>query len=56
MPALVGYLVGFAVLAGTTRIDDTLAALAACLRDDEAIRRIPFAQRVQKRRAEGGYR
>lgn len=56
MPALVGYLVGFAVLAGTTRIDDTLAALAARLRDDEAVRRIPFAQRVQKRRAEGGYR
>jgi hypothetical protein len=56
MPALVGYLVNFAVLSGTTRIDDTLAALGARLRDDEAVRRVSFAQRVQKRRAERGYR
>ena len=55
MPALVGYLVNFAVLSKTTCIDDTLAALGAHLRDDEAVRRIPFAQRIQKRRAEVGY-
>jgi len=56
IPALVGYLVGFAVVSGTSRIDDTLDALATQLRNDEAIRRIPFSQRVEKRRADGGYR
>jgi hypothetical protein len=56
MPALVGYLVNFAVLSKTACIDDTLAALGARLRDDEAVRRIPFAQRVQQRRAEVGYK
>ena len=55
MPALVGYLVSFAVLSKTTRIDDTLAALGAHLRDDEAVRRVPFAQRIQRRRAELDY-
>jgi hypothetical protein len=56
MPALVGYLVTFAALSGTAGIDDTLAALGARLRDDDAVRRIPFSQRVRTRRAEGGYR
>jgi hypothetical protein len=56
VPALVGYLVGFAVVSGTSDIDDTVEALATQLRNDEVIRRKSFAQRIQQRRAEGGYR
>jgi hypothetical protein len=56
VPALVGYLVSFAVVSGTNDIDDTLDALATQLRSDEAIRRVSFAQRVQQRRTEGSYR
>ncbi len=56
VPALVGYLVGFAVVSGTNDIDDTVEALATQLRNDEVIRRKSFAQRIQQRRAEGGYR
>jgi hypothetical protein len=52
----VGYLVGFAVLSGTTDIDDTVEALAVHLRNDEIIRRKPFVKRVERRRAEVGYR
>ena len=56
LPGLVGYLVGFAVVAGTSDIDDTVEALTAHLHEDEIIRRASFADRIQRRRAEGGYR
>ena len=55
-PALVGYLVGFAVLSGTTGIDDTVSALRHHLRRDESIRAMAFAERVRRRRLEGGGR
>jgi len=56
MPGLVGYLVSFAVLAGTSDIDDTVEVLTTRLTDDQMARRMPFAERVDRRRAEGGYR
>jgi hypothetical protein len=56
VPALVGYLVSFAVVSGTNDIDDTVEALATQLRNDEIIRRTPFAQRIRQRRGEGSYR
>lgn len=55
-PSLVDYLVGFAVLSGTTDIDDTVEALVVQLRNDEIVRRQTFVERVQRRRAEVGYR
>jgi hypothetical protein len=54
VPGLVGYLVSFAVLSGTTDIEDTVEALTARLADDEIARRVPFAERILRRRAEGG--
>jgi hypothetical protein len=56
LPALVGYLVGFAVLSGTSDIADTVEALSVSLVDDEIARRVTFAERVLRRRAEGGSR
>jgi len=56
MPALIGYLARFAQLAGTTDIDDTLAALAVSIANDESARRMTFAERVRQRRAEVEYR
>jgi hypothetical protein len=56
MPALIGYLARFAQLAGTTDIDDTLAALAVSIANDESARRMTFAERVRRRRAEVEYR
>ena len=52
-PALVGYLVGFAVLSDTEGIDDTVLALQRHLRHDEVLRRRAFADRVHERRLEG---
>jgi hypothetical protein len=52
-PGLVGYMVGFAALVGTSDIDDTLAALDNHVRNDEIVRRRSIAERVQRRRAEG---
>ena len=56
MPALVGYLVAFAIWAGTTDLQNTLEALSASVENDEIIRRMTFAERVQQRRAERSYR
>ena len=56
MPGLVGYLVSFAALSGTFTVADTLEALTAHLADDEIVRRTTFAERVLRRRAEGGIR
>lgn len=56
MPALVGYLVAFAMWADTTDLPNTLEALSASVENDEIIRRMTFAERVQRRRAEGSYR
>jgi hypothetical protein len=56
MPGLVGYLVSFAALSGTFTVADTLEALTAHLADDEIIRRTTFAERVHRRRTEGGIR
>lgn len=50
-PGLVGYLVGFAALVGTSDIDDTLAALDGHVRNDEIVRRRRFTDRVVERRA-----
>jgi hypothetical protein len=54
MPGLVGYLVSFAALSGTFTVADTLEALSTHLADDEIARRTTFAERVHRRRAEGG--
>ena len=56
MPALVGYLVAFADLMGTTDIDDTFGELLDAVANDEIVRRMTFAERVQRRRAERGFR
>jgi hypothetical protein len=56
MPALVGYLVAFALWAGTTDLEHTLEALSASVADDEIVRRMTFAERVQRRRAKRGGR
>lgn len=56
MPGLVGYLVSFAALSGTFTVADTLEALTSHLADDEIARRMTFAERVHRRRAEGGHR
>ena len=51
-PALVGYLAAFAVAVGTEEIDDTLVALDCQLRNDEIARRVPFPERIERRRME----
>ncbi len=56
MPALVGYLVAFAVVTGSTDIDDTFGELLDAVANDEIARRMTFAERVQRRRAERGFR
>jgi len=56
MPGLVGYLVSFAALSGTFTVADTLEALTSHLADDEIARRMTFAERVHRRRAEWGIR
>jgi hypothetical protein len=56
MPTLVGYLVAFAIWAGTTDLQNTLGALSASVENDEIVRRMTFAERVQRLRAERGYR
>jgi hypothetical protein len=56
MPALVGYLVAFAVVRGTSDIDDTFGELLDAVANDEIVRRMTFAERVQRRRAERGFR
>ena len=56
MPVLVGYLVAFALWAGTTDLQNTLEALSVSVGNDEIVRRMTFAERVERRRAEGGYR
>jgi hypothetical protein len=55
-PALVGYLVAFALWAGTTDLPHTLEALSVSVANDEIARRMTFAERVQRRRAERGFR
>ena len=52
-PGLVGYLVGFAALVGTSDIDDTVDALARHVHDDQIVRRTAFSERVRRRLAEG---
>ncbi|HVA05525.1 MAG TPA: hypothetical protein VNG12_02170 [Acidimicrobiales bacterium] len=56
MPGLIGYLVNLAVQSGTSDIADTVEALSDAVADDEIVRRVTFAERVRRRRAEGGYR
>ena len=56
MPALVGYLVAFALCAGTTDLPNTLEALSVSVANDEIARRMTFTERVQRRRAERGFR
>ena len=56
MPALVGYLVAFALWADTADLPNTLEALSASVENDEIVRRMTFAERVQQRRAERSYR
>jgi hypothetical protein len=56
MPALVGYLVAFAVVTGSTDIDDIFGELLDAVANDEVVRRMTFAERVQRRRAERGFR
>ena len=56
MPALVGYLVAFAVSWATTDLPNTLEALSVSVANDEIVRRMTFAERVQRRRAERGFR
>jgi hypothetical protein len=56
MPGLVGYLVAFAVLAGTADLPSTLEALTVSVANDESARRMTFAERVRRRRAEGEHR
>jgi hypothetical protein len=56
MPVLVGYLVACALWAGTTDLQNTLQALSVSVGNDEIVRRMTFAERVERRRAEGGYR
>jgi hypothetical protein len=56
MPPLVGYFVAFAIWAGTTDLQNTLEALSVSVGNDEIVRRMTFAERVQRRRAERGYR
>jgi hypothetical protein len=51
-PGLAGYLAGFAVAVGTEGIEDTLVALDRQLRNDEIARRVPFPERIKRRRAE----
>lgn len=55
-PALVGYIVAFATLSGTTGIDETMSALARYLRYDEIRRNVEFGDRVRHRLAEGRFR
>jgi len=55
MPALVGYLVAFADVMGTTDIDDTFGELLDAV-NDEIVRRMTFAERVRRRRAVRGFR
>ena len=55
MPALVGYLVGFAALVGTNDLASTLEALQVSVANDEIVRRMTFAERVRRRRAERGF-
>jgi hypothetical protein len=52
-PGLVGYLVGFATLVGTTDVHDTVKALARHVHDDQIVRRTAFSERVRRRLAEG---
>jgi hypothetical protein len=56
IPALVGYLVAFAALVGTTDLASTLEALSVSVANDEIARRMTFAERVRRRQAERGYR
>ncbi len=56
VPVLVGYLVAFADAMGTSDLDDTFGELLDAVANDEIARRMTFAQRVQRRRAERGYR
>ena len=55
-PALVGYLVAFAALRGTTGIDDTVSALTWFLRHDEILRGKAFADRIRQRLLDGRFR
>jgi hypothetical protein len=55
-PALVGYVVAFATLSGTTGIDETMSALGRYLHYDEIRRGVDFADRVRHRLAEGRFR
>jgi hypothetical protein len=56
MPALVGYLVAVALWAGTTDLSNTLEALSESVANDEIVRRVTFAERVERRRAERQFR
>lgn len=55
-PALVGYIVAFAALRGTSGIDDTMAALTRFLRHDEILRGMAFVDRVRQRLLDGRFR
>jgi hypothetical protein len=51
-PGLAGYLATFAAIVGTAGIDDTLDAVGRQLRNDEIARRVPFPERIRRRREE----
>jgi len=52
LPGLNGYLVSLAALLGVEDIDDTLCAVGHHLHSYEVVSRVPFAERVVRRRAE----
>lgn len=56
VPGLTGYLASLAALIGSDGIDDTVIAATPHLRDYEALTRIPFVERVERKRAALGPR
>lgn len=53
-PGLVGYLAGFAALVEANAIGDTVEALEEHVRNDEIVRGVSFAERIERRRLDGG--
>ena len=56
LPGLTGYLASYAAIVGTDDIDDTVAAVGHHLHDYEIASRTPFAERVERRRAQQAHR
>jgi len=55
-PGLVGYLVGFAALSGTTGVDDTLESLERHVQEDEVRPGLSFSERIRRRHLQGRFR